>query len=56
MSHIDRYLKIMTWLRNRYTFLDESGRPNIVISIGGKPSRYMRLEEAFFDRYMGSET
>ncbi len=55
MNNIDRYLKIMAWLRERYTCSDGSRRL-ITLSSGGKPSRYSLLERAFFDRYLLSET
>lgn len=44
----ERYLKIVAWARKRYT---RAGR--LVISIGGEPQAYKRIECAAWDRYMG---
>lgn len=44
----DKYLKVVYWLRNRYTV---DGR--LVISIGGSPSQYKRLETTAWNKYMG---
>ena len=52
MTNIDRYLKIMDWLRNRYLERDEHGVPFLTVIIGGEPTAYTRLETAFFQRYM----
>ena len=43
----DKYLKIVTWLRKRYT---ENGM--LVIEKGGLPSRYSRLETLAWLKYM----
>ena len=55
MNKVDRYLHIMAWLRERYTCWD-GVRHSIVISCGGKLSRYSLLEQAFFNRYLLDET
>jgi hypothetical protein len=55
MNKVDRYLHIMAWLRERYSCWD-GARRSIVISCGGKPSRYSLLEQAFFNRYLLDET
>ena len=51
MNKVDRYLHIMAWLHERYTCWDRTRR-SIVISCGGKHSRYSLLEQAFFNRYL----
>ena len=47
MDRFDRYLRIANWLRARYTRAGE-----LVISIGGKPTRYSRLELMAYRRYV----
>lgn len=44
----DRYLAIAQWARRRY-----SSGGVLVVSVGGKPSRYSRIELAAWKRYMG---
>jgi hypothetical protein len=46
IENADRYLRIMAWARRRYM---KNGR--LVISIGGKPSRYTAIERLAFARY-----
>lgn len=36
---VERYLKIVEWARKRYTKND-----NLVLSVGGRPSRYSMIE------------
>jgi len=43
----DKYLKIVTWLRKRYT---KNGM--LVIEKGGSPSKYTRLETLAWLKYM----
>lgn len=47
---IDRYLAIVAWAKRRYT---EQHR--LVLTIGGRLSRYSRIERLAFDRYMRAE-
>lgn len=49
---IDRYLKIMDWLRKRYIERNRHGMAFLTVVIDGKPTIYTRLETAFFNRYM----
>ena len=51
-QRINRYLKIMDWLRNRYVELDAHGVPFLTVNVGGKATAYTRLETAFFQRYV----
>lgn len=46
---IDRYLKIAAWAKHRYTM-----QHRLVISIGGRLSRYSKIERMAFDRYMNA--
>lgn len=48
----DKYLAINYWLAQRYARTDKNGRRWLDQYIGGKPSKYKRLEKAFFDRYV----
>ena len=48
----DRYLSINAWLAARYARKDKNGRRWLDQYIGGRPSKYKRLEKAFFDRYV----
>lgn len=48
----DKYLSINVWLAARYARTDKNGRRWLDQYIGGKPSKYKRLEKAFFDRYV----
>jgi hypothetical protein len=43
----DRYLKISKWLQARYTALGM-----LVLSVGGVPSQYSKLESLAYDRYV----
>ena len=44
---IDRYLAIVAWARKRYTYAGW-----LTISIGKRLSRYSRIEEAAFAKYV----
>ena len=46
IENADRYLKIVNWAKRRYAKNGE-----ILISIGGRPSVYSRIEAAAFRRY-----
>lgn len=48
----DRYLKIVEWLKDRYSTPDDKGQLRLILSIGEEPSRYRKLEEAFWRRYI----
>lgn len=48
----DRYLSIHCWLVRRYQKTDRNGRKWLDQYRGGKPTKYKRLERAFFKRYM----
>jgi hypothetical protein len=48
----DRFLSINAWLAARYARTDKHGRRWLDQYIGGRPSKYKRLEKAFFDRYV----
>lgn len=48
MTGVDRYLRIVRWARLRYT---RNGY--LVISAGGKPSVYSRIEIAAWSRHVG---
>jgi len=43
----DKYLSINAWLAARYARTDKNGRRWLAHYIGGKPSKYKRLEKAF---------
>ncbi len=43
----ERYLKIIKWLRKRYT---RNGR--LIVDAGGVPSKYKRLETLAWLKYM----
>ena len=43
----ERYLKIVKWLRKRYT---RNGR--LIIEVGGKLSKYKRIETLAWFKYM----
>ena len=43
----DKYFKIQQWLRKRYT---KNG--SLTIEVGGKPTKYKRLEELAWFKYM----
>lgn len=42
-----RYLKIVAWARTRYAI-----KGSVIISTGGIPSIYSRIENAAFAKYM----
>lgn len=42
-----RYLKIVSWARARYTNCG-----TLIVSVGGAPSIYSRIENAAFQKYM----
>ena len=46
---IQRYLAITTWARSRYTM--PGGR--LLVSVGGKPSKWSRIEDAAAVKYLG---
>ena len=48
IGNADRYLKIVNWALRRYT---DRATGRILISIGGRPSIYSRIEAAAFRRY-----
>ncbi len=48
MDKFDRYLKLARWLQKRYTVDDR-----LILTIGGKPSRYTQLEQLAFERLLG---
>ena len=50
MNHANKYLAIVEWARNRYS---SNGR--LVISTGGIPSVYSRIESAAFNKYMAAK-
>lgn len=51
MNH-DKYLRVVYWARARYT--DSTGL--LVISMGGNPSNFARIEAAAWARYiMGAQ-
>lgn len=45
----DRYLAVMAWARLRYT---KAG--SLVVSVGGVPTTYTKIERAAWGRYMGA--
>lgn len=47
----DRYLAINAWLARRYATTDKHGRRWLDQYRGGRPTKYKRLERAFFDKY-----
>jgi len=42
-----RYLRIVSWARSRYTTA-----AGLIVSTGGCPSIYSRIENAAFEKYM----
>lgn len=46
----DRYLKIVRWAQRRYTV-----QHRLIISIGGRLSRYSKIERMAFDRYVNNK-
>ena len=50
MKH-DRYLRVVYWARARYT--DKTGL--LIISSGGNPSRFTRIESAAWRKYIIGE-
>lgn len=49
MDDIDKYLKLIEWLKARY--VDDDGNIKIILP-GGKPSRYTVLEWAAAEKYL----
>ncbi len=47
--NIDRYLKVVCWARTRYT-IDRI----LIISVGGFPSTFSRIEKLAADKYLFS--
>jgi len=47
MTSLNRYISIVKWARQRYTSAGV-----LIISTGGKPSTYSRIESAAFEKYM----
>ena len=45
--NIDKYLKITRWAKNRYR---KNGR--LILSIGGNPSQWSKIEKMAFDKYI----
>jgi hypothetical protein len=45
-ERIDRYLRLVHWARRRYTVGNR-----LDVSIGGRATRYKRIEQAAFARY-----
>jgi hypothetical protein len=43
---LDKYLDFIDWLWNRFSVNGE-----VVISRGGKPSAYSKLESAYFEKH-----
>ncbi len=43
----EKYLKLTTWARNRYSY-----EGNLIVSVGGVPTKYTRIERAAWTRYM----
>lgn len=47
MDRFDRYLRVMLWLRKRCTVKGE-----LIVSIGGTPTSYTRLESLAYAKYL----
>ena len=45
--NIDKYLKITRWAKNRYR---KNGK--LILSIGGNPSKWSKIEKMAFDKYI----
>lgn len=48
----DYYLTMNAWLAGRYAQTDKNGRRWLAQYVGGRPSKYKRLEHAFYRRYI----
>jgi hypothetical protein len=48
MANISKYQKIVAWAQLRYT----SSKGLLIVSTGGKPSVYSRIENAAFNKYL----
>ncbi len=48
----DYYLTLNAWLAGRYAQTDKNGRRWLAQYVGGRPSKYKRLEHAFYKRYI----
>lgn len=48
----DRYLSILRWAKERYTYVNLKGERVYDVSIGGKPSRFSCIEELAFCKYV----
>ena len=48
----DYYLTLNAWLAGRYAQTDKNGRRWLAQYVGGRPSKYKRLEHAFYRRYI----
>lgn len=48
----DYYLTLNAWLASRYAQTDKNGRRWLAQYVGGRPSKYKRLEHAFYKRYI----
>lgn len=48
----DKYLRVTAWLAARYAMQDKHGRRWLPRKRNGKPTRYYRLHQAFFERYV----
>ena len=46
-SNFHRYARIIAWAQSRYTI-----NHSLIVSVGGVPSLYSRIENAAFDKYM----
>ena len=46
------WLTVNAWLANRYAIEDKHGRRWLTRKRNGKPTRYAKLERAFFDKYV----
>lgn len=46
--NVFRYLQITSWAARRYTV-----NGMLVLSCGNKPSKYARIQQAAWQRYMG---
>lgn len=51
MTNLDRYLEVCRKLRNRYQREDGA----VIISVGGKYSRYAYLEDLAAVKYLGCD-
>lgn len=48
-SKVDRYISLVNWARDRYTGPDGA----LSLSLGGRLSRYCRIERAAAAKYLG---